>query len=395
MLVRLGRPATRSPCSRPCWPGAPSAGSRRSGSGPRRGSGRPSCSPRTTPPAALALLRRAVSGMRRAHRHLELPAAAIFLAEAEWRAGDEDAHDAACEVAYAAAEACGTLRPLEQALALRAGGPRPAARLPRAPDERRWRALARAEEVVAAASPESGARLRVRTLGEPALELDGEPLPVRAHQGGRGGRLRRAGRARPGCPARRWSRSSSGAAATARTTCARSSTGCGGRCPRTSRCASGGGRLAWRPAEAVASRRRAAGVAGGPGPARGRRAPHGHPARRRRHRGPRAVPAGAGRRERRRPPPAPGRRWPRRPGSSTRGRCGRRAARARPWPRPASWWPRTPTARTPGRSSCARRPTSAGRRRRSRPSWTAERALHDVGLEPSRETRVLLERLRG
>ena len=42
--------------------------------------------------------------MRRAHRHLELPAAAVFLAEAEWRAGDEDAHDAACEIAYAAAE---------------------------------------------------------------------------------------------------------------------------------------------------------------------------------------------------------------------------------------------------------------------------------------------------
>ena len=104
---------------------------------------------------ALALLRRAVSGMRRAHRHLELPAAAIFLAEAEWRAGDEDAHDAACEIAYAAAEACGTLRPLEQALEL---APAVLARRldSEAPDEWRWRALARAEEVVAAASPESG-----------------------------------------------------------------------------------------------------------------------------------------------------------------------------------------------------------------------------------------------
>ncbi|MFN8124208.1 MAG: hypothetical protein U0237_17500 [Thermoleophilia bacterium] len=42
-------------------------------------------------------LRAAVAGMRRATRHLELPLAAVALAEAEWRRGDEEVHDAACD----------------------------------------------------------------------------------------------------------------------------------------------------------------------------------------------------------------------------------------------------------------------------------------------------------
>ena len=68
--------------------------------------------------AALAVLRPAVAGMRRATRRLELLAAAALLAEAEWRHGDEDAHDAAITVAYEASEAIGTLAPLLRALAL-------------------------------------------------------------------------------------------------------------------------------------------------------------------------------------------------------------------------------------------------------------------------------------
>src|SRR5262249_43330688 len=106
---------------------------------------------------ARELLRRAVSGMRRARRHLERPAAAVFLAEAEWRAGDEEAHDAACEVAFEAAEACGTLRPLEQALEL---APAVLARRLDAegPGERRWRSLVRTDEAVPAPSGAAGDR---------------------------------------------------------------------------------------------------------------------------------------------------------------------------------------------------------------------------------------------
>ena len=125
---------------------------------------------------ARPLLAQAAAGMRRARRHLELPAAAAFLAEAEWRLGDEDAHDAAADAAYAAAEECGTLHPLTRALELVPGvlarrldseGPE---------SERRWRMLVPVAPPSSAAPPLEGARLRVRTLGAPGLELDGESL---------------------------------------------------------------------------------------------------------------------------------------------------------------------------------------------------------------------------
>ena len=45
--------------------------------------------------AALARLRSAVGSMREGDRILELPTAAVYLAEAEWRAGDEDAAEGA------------------------------------------------------------------------------------------------------------------------------------------------------------------------------------------------------------------------------------------------------------------------------------------------------------
>jgi ATP/maltotriose-dependent transcriptional regulator MalT/DNA-binding SARP family transcriptional activator len=122
-------------------------------------------------------LRRAVAGMRRAHRLLELPAAAVFLAEAEWRCGDEEAHDAACDLAYEAAEAIGTLRPLQRALECMPGVL--ARRLDaEAAGDRRWHGLGGAAVAAGEASPAGGARLLVRTMGDPGIEVDGAPLPV-------------------------------------------------------------------------------------------------------------------------------------------------------------------------------------------------------------------------
>src|SRR5207249_2537962 len=83
----------------------------------------------------------------------------------------EGAHDAACEVAYEAAEACGTLRPLEQALELMPAVH--ARRVDAEPaDERRWRLLVPGGARPVTASPGEGARLRIRTFGEPAIEVD-------------------------------------------------------------------------------------------------------------------------------------------------------------------------------------------------------------------------------
>jgi DNA-binding SARP family transcriptional activator len=67
--------------------------------------------------AALERLRAAVAGMRMGRRRLELPTAAVYLAEAEWRAGHEDEADRAADVALAAARELGSNHVLLQALA--------------------------------------------------------------------------------------------------------------------------------------------------------------------------------------------------------------------------------------------------------------------------------------
>jgi len=122
------------------------------------------------------ILAAAVAGMRRARRHLELPAAGVFLAEAEWRLGNEEAHDLAADTAYAAAEDCGTLHPLTRALELMPGVLARRLDSDEPAGERRWRTLAAVEPSPVAAPAMEGARLRVRTLGTPALELDGARL---------------------------------------------------------------------------------------------------------------------------------------------------------------------------------------------------------------------------
>jgi DNA-binding SARP family transcriptional activator len=66
---------------------------------------------------ALTRLRRAVQGMVAGDRFLELPTAAVYLAEAEWRAGDEQAADAAADLALTAAARHGSRHTLLQALA--------------------------------------------------------------------------------------------------------------------------------------------------------------------------------------------------------------------------------------------------------------------------------------
>jgi DNA-binding SARP family transcriptional activator len=67
--------------------------------------------------AALARLRRAVDSMVVGDRILELPTAAVYLAEAEWRAGNEQAADRAADLAFDTARRLGSNHLLLQALA--------------------------------------------------------------------------------------------------------------------------------------------------------------------------------------------------------------------------------------------------------------------------------------
>ena len=67
--------------------------------------------------SALSSLRVAVASMRAGHRILELPAAAVYLAEAEWRAGNPEAADRAADIALQAAREHGSNHVLLQALA--------------------------------------------------------------------------------------------------------------------------------------------------------------------------------------------------------------------------------------------------------------------------------------
>ena len=65
---------------------------------------------------AVQILRAAVAGMSNAARHLFLPVAAVYLSEAEWRTGNEDASDSAAALAYTVSERMGGFAPLRTAL---------------------------------------------------------------------------------------------------------------------------------------------------------------------------------------------------------------------------------------------------------------------------------------
>ena len=66
---------------------------------------------------AVGQLRESVALMTRWDRRLLLPVAAVYLAEAEWRAGEEDASDTAADVAMETARATGSVHVLSRALA--------------------------------------------------------------------------------------------------------------------------------------------------------------------------------------------------------------------------------------------------------------------------------------
>ncbi len=121
--------------------------------------------------AAAPVLRGAVASMRRGDRRLELSTALVYLAEAEWRLGNEDAADAATEEAYRVASEQGSLRRLMLALSdfpavvSRRIDAEPAADSP-------WHLLGRGLTVgvtsVSRAQIDAGA-VRLRQFGEPAL----------------------------------------------------------------------------------------------------------------------------------------------------------------------------------------------------------------------------------
>ncbi|MEU1595103.1 BTAD domain-containing putative transcriptional regulator [Streptomyces sp. NPDC005708] len=126
--------------------------------------------------AALTPLRRAVDSMRRSDRLLLLPAAAVYLAEAQWRAGEEEAADAAAELALSAADRQGSNHILLNALAdFPAVLSRRLDAEPRADSS--WHELGRALTVrgVQLENP-GGAAVHLAEFGRIAIVADGEEL---------------------------------------------------------------------------------------------------------------------------------------------------------------------------------------------------------------------------
>ena len=127
---------------------------------------------------ALRRLRSAVKSMRKADRILELPAAAVYLAEAEERAGHPDRAVLAADLALEAATRQGARHSLLQALA---DVPTVlAARLDLELFDGPWHDLARALALRqrAPARPVA-ARITLQDFGTPALFADGQPRRAR------------------------------------------------------------------------------------------------------------------------------------------------------------------------------------------------------------------------
>jgi ATP/maltotriose-dependent transcriptional regulator MalT/DNA-binding SARP family transcriptional activator len=124
---------------------------------------------------ALRRLRLAVAGMKSADRILELPTAAVYLAEAEWRAGNETEADAAADIALDASDRQGSRHVLLQAL-----GDFPAV-LSRRMDaepaaDSAWHAVGRA--LAAQGTGTAGRQFEVvhfHDLGQPTIMVDKEP----------------------------------------------------------------------------------------------------------------------------------------------------------------------------------------------------------------------------
>ena len=127
--------------------------------------------------AGAVRLRRATRSMVAGNRLLELPAAAVYLSEAEWRLGNPDAADRAAELALQSADESGTSHTLLQALQ---DVPAVASRCidAEARADERWHALGRTL-LHGNAPPHVVVRERVsgpvhlRDLGSPQLLVDG------------------------------------------------------------------------------------------------------------------------------------------------------------------------------------------------------------------------------
>ena len=123
------------------------------------------------------VLSAAVDSMRRGDRLLRLPTALVYLAEAEWREGEEGAADRATTEAHAIAREHGGLSRLLLALADFPGVVSRALDLETVPDGE-WHALGRA--LLQGGSGGHGPQavtVHLRELGDPMVFLDG--LPVR------------------------------------------------------------------------------------------------------------------------------------------------------------------------------------------------------------------------
>jgi DNA-binding SARP family transcriptional activator len=127
------------------------------------------------PHAAAEVLREAVASMRHGDRRLALARALVYLAEAEWRLGNEEASDRATEDAYAVARSQGSLRELLLSLADFPGVL--SRRLDAEPGaESAWHLLGRAlvaDSRAAGVVVHSPATVHLREFGEPALLVEG------------------------------------------------------------------------------------------------------------------------------------------------------------------------------------------------------------------------------
>jgi DNA-binding SARP family transcriptional activator len=130
------------------------------------------------PQRAAMVLREAVASMRRGDRSLALARALVYLAEAEWRLGNEEVSDRATDDAYEVARRQGSLRELMLSLADFPGVL--SRRLDADPAvDGPWHSLGRA---LIADSRSAGAlvvppvAVHVREFGEPALLVDGREV---------------------------------------------------------------------------------------------------------------------------------------------------------------------------------------------------------------------------
>ncbi|MDT0464952.1 BTAD domain-containing putative transcriptional regulator [Streptomyces gibsoniae] len=127
---------------------------------------------------AVAHLAAAVTGMRTGGRHLELPAAAVYLSEALWRTGDDDGADEAADLALQVASGQGSRHLLLQALE---DMPSVAARRADAEPAHgsRWHDLVSALSTPVPVTRRGQTLLRVEDFGPVRLVADGREIHPR------------------------------------------------------------------------------------------------------------------------------------------------------------------------------------------------------------------------